>query len=451
MTAVRMAPPLLFLAALLTLCLAAPPDLTATSFIFSHLSKEAKTLRRFHDPVVVRTSLLTGLPARHTSHYRLYSVHNGKSSPIPYQFDEKDEAGEIVFPSAENPGEFVFDDNDELVFMAKDTGERAPIELLPSGSDATLEIEVTDPVDGGRGWAYLLHFPDNPPAPSPVTYATFDPKTNRARALFYTIDYYPGRNFFTGMRISPRAGGTGENILNRMKVRVNPTFSLLFTTWSPLFTEEDFSVQVDGVKNGAVRAIRQVRQWLNLGKFFPEIPGGVVYTYYYFSSFATPSKFSVPWMVLKTLRSLQFTGVSEFQKNAIGMRYWDAANAQGLPLTGTGTATVKTDEDHEWYVISGKHGTHLQAFLIPEQWKQWGIIRGTVFQDDELAAGYSLLNMTNLRAPGTYDLNMVVVFFPSPYRPGDETLPLAMLKQPLSAQVRPAALAPCCPGTTPRR
>lgn len=230
---------------LLALLLAAPWAVRAAP-----TTPEAKTLTRFNDPVVVRTSLLTGLPTRHTNGYRLYSVREGVPSPIPYQFGERDEAGELVFPEPDSSGEFAFDNNDELVFMAKDTGARAPRGLLPSRSDAVIEIEVTDPVDGRKGWAYLLHFRDNPPPPSSMTYATFDPKTNQARALFYTMDYFPGRNFFTAMRIAPAAGGTGENILNRMKLRVNPTFSLLLTTWSPLFTEEDFSVRVDGVKMG---------------------------------------------------------------------------------------------------------------------------------------------------------------------------------------------------------
>lgn len=118
------------------------------------------------------------------------------------------------------------------------------------------------------------------------------------------------------------------------------------------------------------------------------------------------------------------------------MEYRDAANAQGLPFTGTGTPKVKTTEDHDWYVVSGKPGTHLQAFLIPEQWKRWGIVRGTVFEDDDLAAGYSLLNMTNLRDPGVYDMNLAVIFLPRPYQPGDEALPLAMLRKPLTVDVR---------------
>lgn len=396
--------------------------------------QETKTLTRVHDPVIVKTALLTGLPTRDTAGYRLYSAQQGILTPIPFQFDERDSTGEIAFDDTGTNGEFRFDDNDELVFMAKDTGDRIGPELLPATSDAAVEIEVTDPVTRARGWVYLLHFSGSMPPSSPMTYATFDAKSNRVRALYYTVDYYPGRNFFTGLRITPAAGGTGENILDRMKLRVHPTFSVLLTTWSPLFTEEDFTVRIDGVKNGPVRAIRRVRQSLNLGRYFPDMPGGTAYTYYYLSSFMTPSIFSVPWLVLKALRDFEFIGVSEFSGNANEMTYRDPVNPRDLAFSGqkNGAGAI-TDKDHDWYVVSGKQGTHLQAFTIPEQWKEWGILRGTVFRSEPPAAGYSLLNMTNLRESGNYNMNMIFVILTRPYQAEDEVQPLAMLKEPLTA------------------
>jgi hypothetical protein len=410
-----------------------------------------KTLTRFHDPVILSTSLLHDLADHRTANYRLYSARSGVLAPIPYQFDERDDGGDLVFPDSDTSQEFTFDDNDELVFMAKDSGDRVAHAALPPSRDTGVEIEATDPATGEHGWAYLLHFPDHPPPASPITYARFDPKTNQVRSLFYTMEYHPDRAFFTGMRIAPAAGGTGENVLDRMKIRVNPTFSLLLTTWSPLFTEEDFSVKIDGVKNGPVRAIRRVRQWLDLGKFLPEAPSGTVYTYYYFSSFVTPSKFSVPWLALKALRSFRFVGVSDFRKNVIGMKYWDGANLQGVSFTGHNHLTMNTTQDHDWWVVSGTDGTCLQVFITPMQWQEWGIARGTVFADDDTAvdregqesepgshaAGYSLLNMTNLRQAGTYDVAMATIFLQRPYEQGDEAKPLAMLKQPLKATAQP--------------
>lgn len=317
-----------------------------------------RTLARFHDPVILQTSRLDMLVDRRTSKLRLYSAHSGVLEPIPFQFDARDDDGDVVFSGKASARAQMFDGNDEFVFMAKDSGDRVEVAALPIQSDAGLEIEVTDPATGEQGWVYLLHFAENPPARSPVAYATFDSETSRARASYYVIDYSPGRNFFTGMRILPAAGGTGENLLDRMKIRIRPTFSLLVTRWSPLFTEEDFSTEIDGVKNGPVRAIRRVRNRLDLGRFFPKGPVATVYTYYYFSSFTTPAIFSFPWLVAKSMRDFRFTGVSDFRESALGMTYWDEANPEGIRLTGGNRLAVETNQDHDWWALSGR-GRHV--------------------------------------------------------------------------------------------
>ena len=167
------------------------------------------------------------------------------------------------------------------------------------------------------------------------------------------------------------------------------------------------------------------------------MPGGTAYTYYYFSSFVTPSTFSAPWLVVKALRSFEFTTENEIHGSTIEMTYRDAVNPHNLTFSGKNNGTeVVTSKDHEWYVVSGKQGTYLQAFVIPEQWKDWGIVRGTVFRSEPPATGYSLLNMTNLREPGNYKMNLISVILPRPYQTGDEAQSLAMLQRPLQVEVK---------------
>ena len=416
---------------------------------------EEKTLLRFHDPVIVQTSGLRDLSDQSTANLRLYAAQDGVLVPIPFQFDARDKQGDLEFPEEPSAAEATFDDNDELIFMAKDTGDRLTASDLPAGAGRAVEIQVTDPQTDERGWAYMVHFPNEPPPPSPVTYATFDPKTNTARTQFYTIEYFPGHNFFTGMSITPAAGGSGENLLDRLKVRISLTFSMLLIRWSPMFTEEDFGVSIDGIKNGPVRAVRRVRQWLKLGRFFPDVPGGTVYSYYYFSSLMTPSEFRLPWVVSKAVRDVRFTGVSDFNEKVIGMTYWDAANPAGLRFTGQNREAVTTTQDHEWWVLSGDGGTCLHVLLIPEEWKRRGVIRGTVFLDDDTAideegsesnpgshaVGYSLQNLTRVTRAEEHHMNLATIILPNAYRPGDEVQPMAMITQPLRAEVAPVSEA----------
>ncbi len=408
-----------------------------------------ESLRRVYDPVVVSTALLRDVTERRTDGYRLYSARAGALVPVPFQFDQRDAAGDLVVLTGENaPGDLVFDGNDELVFMAKDGGDRIARSPLPKGSDSALEIEITDPVDGGRAWVYLLHFAAAPPPPSRERYVRFDVGRSRVETSAYSLQYQPQRSYFTGMRMTSAAGVQGVEILDRMKVRVDLTFSLLLGTWSPAFTEEDFAVEIVGVKNGPVRAIRKVRQWLDLGRFFPDMPGGTVYTLYYASMFSTPSRLRLPWMALKALRDFRFVGFDDFRSTAVGMTYRDAANPQGLVFSGDNDAAVNATQDHDWWVLSGPGGTCFHTFAIPEEWREWGVIRGTYFRDDNAAvdgegreaelgahaAGYSLLNMTKIRRAGEYEMNMAVVISPHPYRPGDEVEAVNVLEAPLTVR-----------------
>jgi hypothetical protein len=227
-------------------------------------------------------------------------------------------------------------------------------------------------------------------------------------------------------------------------MRISPTFSFLVTTLHLTLTEQSFSVVPDGMKNGPVRAIRRVRQSLDLGRAFPDIPNGQVVTYYYASSFRTPARFSIPWLALKTLREFHFESVDEFGTDADGMRYWDAANREGVPFARR-EQPAAADSDHDWWVASGAQGTCLHALVIPEEWRAWGIKRAIVFKDEGDAApdrdansgaGYHLVGMTNLQRPGAYELGSVFIVMPRPYQPGDEAEALASFRDPLETEVR---------------
>jgi hypothetical protein len=399
-----------------------------------------KTLERAHDPIVLTTAALGRLSDSQTAAWRLYRLEAGRPVPIPFQFDPVDARGDVVVDA---PEQFELNTNDQLVFMARDIGDRAPDGWWLAGGDAVFEIEVTEPVHAGRGWAYLVHFADHAPAPSPEQYVTYDRATNHARSALYEVEYAPRRNFFTGLRILPAAGGDGRNLLQQTRMLGRPTFRLLLANLTLGFTEQNSIVAVDGVRTGPVRAVRRVQLSVDLGHHFPELPSGTVYTYHYLTSYTTPSRIGIPWLLLKTLRSFTFEEVAQFRPEAMPMRYWDGANREGIPTTGSEKRPLAADVDHDWWVHSGEAGTMLHAFVIPPEWRAWGITRGTIFRggEDGLAAGYSLLNMTHLRRAGNHELLMADIVLPGPYAPGDEDRAMAMFRAPLRTAVR-ALVAP---------
>lgn len=390
----------------------------------------AKTLSRIHDPVVLPMSRLAVLPERQTRDLHLVRVEHGQPVPIPFQFDQRDTKGD---PVIDGPSDFVCDDNDELVFMAKDTGERADRDLWPRTCDAVVELAVVDRLRNQRGWAYLLHCPGVAPAPTPKPYVVYDRATNQARSSFYEVDYAATRNYFTGMRIGDGNGMLSPNLLRQTAMRGSPTFSMLFTTVTLEFTEQTSIVAIEGVKNGPVRAVRRVKLSVDLGPLFPDLPSGTAYTYHYLSSLMTPTRFGVPGLALRILRDFDFESVVDFDPRAMPMRYWDAANPAGVALDHP-DGSVVAGVDHTWWVHSGAAGAVLHALQIPERWREWGVVRGSVVRQN--AAGISLLNMTGLREGGAYDLLQTTVVLPHPYQPGDEAEPMAMVEAPLQTEIR---------------
>jgi hypothetical protein len=402
-----------------------------------------KPLHRVHDPIVLRVSQLPGVERRWSGALSLYRVAGGGLAPIPTQFDPCTPDGDVDVAAAAS---FTLDADAEMIFMAKDTGPRAAPADLPSA--ALLEIEVEDPVDGGKGWAYLLDAGDaRVPTPAVEPYARYDTPTHRAVSPRYEVEYAVGRNFFTGMRVMQPSGGEGANFLRQTRMLGEPRFSLFFADVSLSFTENNSIVRVEGVRNGPVRAVRRVHLSVDLGRYFPDLPSGTVYTMHYATSFSTPTRMSIPWLALKALKDFRFENVAEFDPGVLPLRYWDAPNAEGVALTPESNAPIEGERDHEWYAVSGAAGSFLQVFLLPQEWQKWGIARGTVVhrspQDGDAAAthccsaGFSLLNMTRLRHAGEYQMQQATVVLPRRYQPGDEQTVMEMFHQPLRVSARP--------------
>lgn len=437
--ATRVAPPAV---RLVTVCI-------ALGAFLGTAAASAATLDRVHDPVVIPVGKVSGLTSRDTTRLRLYRVVDGRYEAIPYQFDPRSADGELDVTA---PTDFQLDDDDELVFMAKDAGGRAPDGVIPDGSQAAFEIEIAEPKGSGRAFAYLAAFGDAPQRVSFEPYVTFDIDSLQARSSFYRVDYADQRNFFTGVRILEGAGGNRSNLLRQSRMHGSPTFSLLLTDVTLDFTEQNSVVQIEGIRSGPVRAVRRVKLSVDLGPMFPELPSGTSYTYHYLSSYSTPTRVKFPWVMLQTLRDFRFENVLDFRPDAMPLRYYDAWYPDGITLSPDERREVRTTEDRDWWVHSNSGGTMLHALVIPQVWRDWGVVRGTVVRagpraedapadargDDgpAYAAGYTLLNMTSLREAGGYDLLMASVVLPESFAAGDEVGPMAMLRAPLTTEIR---------------
>lgn len=395
-------------------------------------------LSRPHDPVVVRGAQLTPvLPVRDLARLRLYRVRDGAWEPIPYQFDARDRHGDLAHDAPDG----MLDAHDELVFMAADCGPRAGEDLaVPTASREAVELAVRDPRDGRAAYAYLFAFDAPPRRAARPPYVTIAADGHRAASEFYTVDYAPGRNFYTGLRVSARAGGNGHNLLRQSKMLGEPTLRLLFTDLRLRFDEQSTVVRVTATRGGPVRAIRQVELAVDLGRFFPDLPNGIVHTYHYATAVDAPSRVSVPWLVLEALRDFRFENVVVFDPAVQPLRYWDAAHPEGVALGPQ--APPPRDDDHEWWAASSPAGAFLQHLDIPETWRRWGIARGAVTRvrnaadGAEPVAGYSLVHMTRLRESGDFAVRQLLVVLPDGVTPTAVEEALAITRAPLQVEVR---------------
>ncbi len=135
----------------------------------------ASTLSRPSDPVVMTGSTLPTLVGRLPGRIVAFRYSEGWHQ-IPVQIDERKQvdfglvynssATGILTLTYTDPNTYCgsdsdpnFDSDDELVFMARDAGDRAgpgagePASVISSGS---IEVRVEDPLTGGVGYVYLF-------------------------------------------------------------------------------------------------------------------------------------------------------------------------------------------------------------------------------------------------------------------------------------------------------
>ncbi|MBI3726482.1 hypothetical protein HY251_21370, partial [bacterium] len=92
---------------------------------------------------------------------RALACREGKLVPIRFQVDARTPQLNYAWTSGEEATKDRgrIDDDDEIVFMARDAGDRASPALLDLPGTQRQEVELQDP-SGGRAWVYLVAWPD---------------------------------------------------------------------------------------------------------------------------------------------------------------------------------------------------------------------------------------------------------------------------------------------------
>jgi hypothetical protein len=420
-----------------------------TKSMSSHITK--KTLKRKSDPVIVRGAQLEKLLGVPPEKIRVFAAGpDGKLETIPFQIDERDPKGELVFPfgpkrsSDPDPN---FDPNDELVFMAKDTGPQAPRETWPKNADAGVEIEITDPLDGGRGWVYAMSFAA-PPQKSRVDYVSISKDGMKITTPRYETAFCREAPIaFGSIALTKEGGGDGLNYIDRLKIRATAVPRMINIPIKK--SENDFSSELVAYIDGPVRVIRRTNNKMYLFWKIPT-PGSIVDNVYYYDQFVFPTEVYVPFDLGALLQDMRFRVTTDHNKRAKGMRFVNSNNPNGADIDGKMTPEERklNLDPYSWMVIHGtkpgRRGGWLNRIEFDKEIKAQPYL---YYMDDEKAAdppesdpgqigniGYDIRYMETLKK-GVWRLTSYM-YNVTDYQPGAEKEYLDVLDHPLTVTVR---------------
>jgi hypothetical protein len=292
-----------------------------------------RTLDRNLDPVILTGQKLSSFAQAPLGQLFVYAYQGSAWRQIPWQFDEV-QGGKIV-ASEDN----LLDNDDQLVFMAADTGEQAPaaawIGDASSRQYPRYELAVSDPINPSKqGWVYVYR---SATLTCTVTqdYASFDTAQYAVRTSQYVLGLLLRKIGVDRLEMN----GSGIDILDRTKIRVAvPGFG----TYS-----EDSDILATPlptlVKDGPVRVVAALRS------------NGLepVHVIGYRALFQYALDLSLPL----SLSSLRIS--ADQTAAASGSTYYDANATAGVTVDGR-PDSVPASPATRWFQVSGTTGT---AFL----------------------------------------------------------------------------------------
>lgn len=294
------------------------------------------TLGRSEDPIIIPGAEMPALIGWPIDELVLYSFEADSWSPIPFQIDERtnDITGTYVISE-----DGLLDANDELVFMAGDTGQLAG-DNWPDDAEARqnqrVRIAASDPLSSGdMGWAYL--FRSTTLSTTTTSYVDWDETLQTITAISYTAAFSPSA--FVGLS-DLTIHGNDVDILDRQKIRIRSGFITVNEEGLTAILTPTVSIPVVGPVRGVA----------NGGAFNVSIYGARLEALVTFETSLSP----LPIDEIRTSLDLNdpaLTGITNF---------FDS-NGTTATINGTPDA-VPASPVFDWYQASGTSGGLVVAF-----------------------------------------------------------------------------------------
>jgi hypothetical protein len=427
-----------------------------------------KTLERTVDPVTIDGEHFPNLLGSEIGHLRLFGFQHRRAVPIPFQIDQRDSNGDWVWDVAytrswpasdfafdetptsdqfearrgmqddeDPPGKQILDQNDVLVFLARDVGDRDPEAEKALAAARGDEIEVTDPVNGAKGWAYFVDYDSPPPAPSPTRYMRYRAKERRIASPVYAFTFSD-----TEVALVKDLAIRGVPMLERIHINGRTHISVGPIEKQIRFTEDDIHGHLVGYIAGPVRIVTRSRACLELGLGIcsPEVRCD---HFYYPYHARVPACLLVRFPVHEASLILAVDyGRSPFQRLLIG-------SAQNINIWDKGKPNSPQPRDWQngtWMALDSANGSVVSYVTLPPALAGYAEA-GPYLASGPNAAERSGRDATQPREvgfkiqapPGTpkggYIVYGTYVISPKPYRTGDGGRALNLRDNPLRFRV----------------
>jgi hypothetical protein len=410
---------------------------------------QTRTLTRTEDFVIFTGADVYSLIGTQVGDLHLFAYSASGLRAIPFQVDKRDAEGRFVFPdeTMRDPARdgTRLDSNDEMVFMIMDAGDKCPEKVLIEAGASGMEIELVDPLDGRRAWAYLLERPgtDPPPTDDYVSYRVEDDNE------YVSSDQYEiGKGLalvgYDWLRLRRPDGEWGQGLLDYQTTWVR---ARLLKGAIPVFMPgREARCRTLAVIDGPVRVIRDEMEFARVKFIGLEMVLESFVTYYY-NGHITPVDLKLPFTLNKTVIDINIYWALVFTDAIIGSTYFSQANPEGVLLDGKPDPDLDTESDNTYMVVSGPEGSILEVIAWSESIEPYQLIRTSLVHDDltqedssklypgDILAGYKTTNSKRL-PKGTYQYSFCH-YYPYPFSHGKIQEVLNMIEQPVEVKVHP--------------
>ena len=225
-------------------------------------------------PVIVEGEQIKQLLGKKIEHIRAYAFRNGKPTLIPFQIDQKDSKGNWVWEKVLNANqhemknyddedrsrENIFDDNDQIVFMAIDAGEKVEKPSEKIAFSEILELKITAGKSGHSNWIYVTYHSFSVPSKSNTHYMEYQADKKMVKSPVYSLTY--SKKYIAVMDEMTVAG---QSLINQTIINGKVDVNFILFNSSIEFNEKEINGYSVGYINGPIRTIIQFMTFVNLG------------------------------------------------------------------------------------------------------------------------------------------------------------------------------------------